>query len=109
MKFTMAENEGIKAFFEGSDDYIPTSELKYLHIHPLVRPSFLTEIEALVKKTGDVILSKNIQGNVVTRLEDIVINLGRTLPEINDKNAEPIMRELRNLYSLCNEVLFTYK
>ena len=33
-------NELIKNYFEGSDDYVPVTELIYVHEHPLIKGSF---------------------------------------------------------------------
>lgn len=108
MNFSMASNEGIGNFFKGDDSYIPTSELMYIHSHPLVSPNFLVEIELLVKEVADIITSKNITGSILSQLSDIVISIGSALPTISESNAESILKDLRKLYRLCNEVKSTF-
>ena len=102
------KNEGIRSYFEGGNDYIPSSELVYLHQHPLIRPNFLTEIDALVISTADIISANNITGKVISDLTNLVILLGKELPDLTDKNAEAVLNTLREIYKLCKHVTKIY-
>lgn len=104
-KFTINDNEKIRKYLEGSDEDIPISELIYLHTHPLVRPSFLTEIETLVNQAAEVIEAKKIQGRPVEEFIRLAVTIGQTLPEINQTNAPVILNAIRELYKLCNLVI----
>lgn len=98
-------NDLIRAYFEGSNDYVPSSELIYLHEHPLIKGSFLTEIERMINETSSLLHRKNMQGPIVQRFIEYSIRLGAELPIIDEQTAPRILEELRNIYSLCNGLL----
>lgn len=98
-------NLQIKQYFNGSDDYVPTSELLYVHTHPLVRPNFLSEIEVLINKASQVMVERNITGVPVQRFTALAQELGRQLPELTEKNAPAVLNTLREIYKLCNTVI----
>jgi hypothetical protein len=99
------ENPQIKAYFEGSDKYIPSSELMYIHTHPLVKPNFLDQLEALILKTTVLIQSKNIRGSIIDKFVALATKFGAELPNINRENAPTILSHLREIYKLCNGLL----
>lgn len=108
MELTL-QTESIKDYFEGkAEAQAPARELIYLHSHPLVRPSFLTEIHNLIREAGELIVSRNVTGKVIEDLSRIAVLIGTQLPEVNQGNALIILEELRNLYRLCNNVIRTY-
>jgi len=89
MNFCMSNNEGIRNFFEnGSDEYIPISEIIYIHTHPL-------KVESIARNIPDAYLFK---------LRDIAIIIGKLLPTIDESNAEKILFELRHLYTLAKKL-----
>lgn len=109
--FSIANNEQIRAYFKGSNKYIPTSELVYLHEHPLIRNSFLADIEALIDKSTQCLLANNVQGAIVDKFIHHTIKLGELLPEVNKDNALLILEALRDIYVLCVNLLndFNFK
>jgi hypothetical protein len=104
MNFTF-ENTLIKNYFEGSDEYIPVSELIYLHEHPLIKDSFLIEIERLINVTTELMIAKKMQGVIVQKFVDVTMKLGAELPSITQQNAPIILEHLRTIYKLCNSLL----
>jgi hypothetical protein len=103
MNFCMSNNEGIKAYFQdNSNEYIPVSELIYVHTHPLVGKSFLTEIDAEVSKI--LAIAHNVPNAYIAKLQDIVIRIGKALPTVDSSNAEGILRDLRELYMLATRI-----
>jgi hypothetical protein len=101
------KNDLIKKYFDGDDSYVPTGELMYLHKHPLVTPNFLTEINELVVKTGELMIKKNMEGYPVTKFEDLAIRLGAGLPDITPDSAQKSLEILRELYAFCNKLTGT--
>lgn len=98
-------NEMILKYFKGDNSYVPTSELLYLHEHPLIKQSFLIELEKLIHRTSEYLVKKNIQGKVVDKFVEATIRLGAELPVISQQNAPIVMNELRNIYTMCNNLL----
>lgn len=101
-------NSLIKAYFEGDDSYIPTSELLYLHEHPLVTDSFLVQLEALILKTAVLIEDKKISGQVIDRFIAHTKELGEQLPALTAENSPIVLRTLRSVYKLCDGLLEQY-
>lgn len=99
------KNSQIKAYFEGSDNYVPSSELMYIHSHPLVKPNFLDEMEAIILKTANLIERKNIRGAVIDKITNLTMQFGAELPNISQENAPKILGHLREIYKLCNGLL----
>ncbi len=99
------KNALIKAYFEGSNDYIPSSELMYVHEHPLVQNSFVTELEGMINRAAEVMVKRNIKGIVVQRFIDATEKLGAELPGINKENAPTVLEHLRAIYKLCDNLL----
>jgi len=103
MNFCMSNNEGIRNFFEnGSDEYIPISEIIYIQTHPLIGKTFLTEISTEVTKVESI--ARNIPDAYLFKLRDIAIIIGKLLPTIDESNAEKILFELRHLYTLAKKL-----
>lgn len=98
-------NTQIKKYFEGSDAYIPVSELLYIHTHPLVKPNFLDEIEALINKTSAWMVSKNVRGTAVEKITSLAIKLGAELPNLTRENAPIVLTHLRDIYTICTALL----
>lgn len=98
--FLIEENTNISNFLEGDDLYIPSGELIYLHIHPLIRPNFLTQIDDLVQKVGVKIIEKNVQGKVIEHLSSLAVEIGTNLEDPEGK-AVQLMKSIRELYQLC--------
>lgn len=98
-------NKMIRDYFEGDNSYLPTSELIYLHEHPLIKHSFLIEMEKLINKTSEFLVKKNYQGAMVNKFINLTISLGAELPTINKQNAPNVLEILRKIYILCNTLL----
>lgn len=98
-------NQLILSYFKGSDEYIPVSELVYLHEHPLIRDSFLAQIERMINEAAELLQRKNMQGIIVQKFIEATIKLGAELPTVNEQTAPKILQELRNVYKLCDDLL----
>lgn len=99
------KNEMIQNYFNGDDSYAPSSELIYLHEHPLIAKSFLVEMEILINKTAEHLIKHNVIGTIVNRFTEATIRLGAELPSISQQNAPKILKELREIYTLCKALL----
>lgn len=97
-------NSIIKAYFDGDDSYVPSSELIWLHTHPLVTPNFLTQLEELILEAGRIIIAKNMNGYPIAKLEELAIKIGTELPDITLETAPKILDAMRELYKLCNVI-----
>jgi len=104
LDFTL-KNEGVKSYFEGSDSYVPASELWYLHTHPLIRPNFLTEIETLIDDTAAYMVMKNMRGSIVERFTGLTVQLGQGLPVESEEDCHKILPILRQIYKLCRTLM----
>jgi hemerythrin len=98
-------NAQIKAYFNGSNSYIPTIEFMYLHTHPLVRPSFIDEIEAVITQAAAKVKTKKIVGSIVTRMTEITKDLGVELSSVTEANAPQILNLLREAYKTCRFII----
>lgn len=99
------KNTQILNYFKGSDAYIPSSELMFIHSHPLIRPNFLDEIEAMILKTDQVIQKKKTRGVVIEKLTALATKFGAELPNITQENAPTILTHLREIYKICDSLL----
>jgi hypothetical protein len=105
LSFLIEENEGIRKFLEGDDKSIPVSEYRYLHERPLLRPSFLTQIDDLVKKVGEKIVKRKLTGKPVDDLTQFAISLGQQMDgELTDEKVRTILFTLRKIYVFCNDM-----
>lgn len=107
MDFTF-DNPLIAAYFAGSDDYIPTAELIYLHEHPLVKESFLREIERKINNCAHVATEKRLRGQVLQKFINYTIALGQALPSLSNDNAPQVLELLRGVNSLSDGLLQQY-
>lgn len=98
-------NKSIKAYFDGDDTYIPSSELIYLHSHPLIKPSFLTEIDKRIMECTEFMLKVNMKGRVLDTFIESTKKIGAELPNLTQQNAPIVLKELRTVYKLCNQLL----
>src|ERR1017187_693675 len=100
-------NPNILSYFKGDDSYKPVRELLYLHTHPLSRPNFLTELETLIDKMGEVLIAKKVPSNtkVVIDLYDLTSQLGVQLGTLEIPNPEEVLQLLRKIYVLCNSTI----
>lgn len=105
LSFLIEENEGIRKFLEGDDSSMPVSEYTYLHQRPLIRPSFLTQIDDLVKIVGEKIVKRKLTGKPVDDLTNYAIALGKNMDgELTDDKTKAILLTLRSLYVFCNDL-----
>lgn len=111
LDFTITSNTQIRDYFNGSDSYVPSSELIYLHEHPLIHATFLREIEVLVNKSALCIAKHNVQGAIINKFVTLTKNLGTLLDNVNQESAPKILNELREIYKLSNSLLkqFNFK
>jgi hypothetical protein len=105
LDFTIASNTQIRDYFNGSDSYVPSSELMYLHEHPLIHATFLREIEVLVNKSALCISKHRVQGVIIDKFVVLTKNLGTLLDSVNQESAPKILNELREVYKLSNSLL----
>lgn len=101
------KNELIKKYFEGDDSYVPSSELMYLHIHPLVTPNFLTELEQLNLDAGKVLVRNGSPKHIVIQYENLAIKMGKELKDgnITSESAPKILHTMRELYKLSKDLI----
>ena len=95
------KNTLIKAYFEGDNSYIPVMELLHIHEHPLIRDSFLVELERMINETTEILVKKNMQGQVVQQFTDAAIKIGAELPRLTRENAPNVLAAMRTVYKLC--------
>lgn len=102
VSFLIEEHEGIRKFLQGDDSYVPISEYRYLHDRPLLRPSFITQIDDLVKKVGTKIVARKLKGQVIEDLTKHAIALGTQMNgDLTDEKAKAIVFTLRDIYNFC--------
>lgn len=99
--FTLS-NPSIARFFEGDDSVDLTSEYKYLHEHPLIKPSFVTEVTDLVNKTGEHLKKRNYK-TLPPSFTEAVVGVANNLPD--GPTAALGLRHLRDLRNVCIELL----
>lgn len=105
ISFLFETNEGIRNFFEGDDKYIPISEYKYLHDRPLLRPSFLTQVDDLVQSVGAKIMARNLKGAHIDKFIEFAIALGKQMEgDMTDDKARCILFSLRDLRNFCMDL-----
>lgn len=107
ISFSISSNDNVRNFLNGNDTAIPVSEYMYLHTRPLIRPSFLTEIDDLTIAAGTRLEKHNVKsGMYIDSLTQIAINLGSQLDgDMTEEKARSILFSLRDLYNRCNEIL----
>lgn len=98
------ESPKIRAYFTGSDKYVPVSELLYVHTHPLLKPNFLDDIERIINTTAQIMQEKAMTGKPVERFTIMAAKLGRLLPDLNRDNAAQALDVLRDIYRLCLQI-----
>lgn len=97
------KNEKINKYFEGLSDVAPENELMYIHTH-LVTANFLSEIEAIVLKTAESLETRERTG-VKNRLAGLSRQYAKLTNNVTKANAKPILEVLRDIYSVCKNVL----
>lgn len=101
------DNPRIRKYFSGDDSYVPTSELLYVHTHPLVQPNFLSDIERIVNTTALHMSERSMTGKPVERFTIMAAKLGRLLPDLTKDNAAQALGVLRDIHRLCLQVTGT--
>jgi len=103
------DNGLISSYFEGSNDYVPTSELIYAHTH-LIKDSFLSQIERLVNITHEVVSdsSVSVKPKLLNKIVNASEDLGRLIPTVNEDTAPRILELLREIYQACGRILEKY-
>jgi hypothetical protein len=98
-------NPFIKNYFLGSDEYVPVAEFMYVNSHPLVRPNFIGDVEALIEQTAEFMFARSMKGGPVNRLATLAQNLGTLLPVQDESKAAEALKVLREIYTLCNKII----
>jgi hypothetical protein len=101
-------NQLINSYFNGDNSYAPTTELLYAHAHPLIKQSFLVELELLINKATELLVAKNVKGDILNKFINSTIAIGLELPSLTNENALKVLVELRAVYQLCNGLLKQY-
>lgn len=96
-------NPMIRDYFNGSEKYVPTSELLYVHSHPLIQPNFVAQVEYLINETAEKMSTK--KGSPVNKFIQLAQSLGKLLPILSDSNAAEALVILREIYQFCNKVI----
>ena len=94
-------NPLVREFFEGQGKSPEglVSMYQFLHEHPLLKPSFLTEINELVEKTHEHIKKINLKSEkVLEPLIKAAVGVANNLP---DNAPEQGLIHLRDLYHAC--------
>jgi hypothetical protein len=100
-------NVNIANYFNGDNSYIPSSELMYIHSHPLIRPNFLTDISTLINTVSVTMQSKGVTGMPVEDLAGYAKELAAELQSLSESNAPAALDLLRKIYVYCNNLLKT--
>src|ERR1700739_995025 len=100
-------NVNIANYFNGDNSYLPSSELMYIHSHPLIRPNFLTDISTLINTVSVRMQTKGVTGIPVGDLAGYGKDLAAELQSLSDDNAPAALDLLRKIYIYCNNLLKT--
>ena len=106
--FTIKGNTQIRSYFEGSNEYLPSSEFIYLHEHPMITTSFLQEIEIIINTTCLCLAENKTSGKILETFISHTRNLGALLPDVNEVTTPKILAELRTIYQYCISLLKHY-
>jgi hypothetical protein len=98
MDFTFS-NASIKDYFERGANP-PTSELLYLHAHPLIKPNFINQLEKMMSEVGGIMVDKGIRGKTLDDLYQMALRIGEILPVLDRTNAADVLLEMRKAYTL---------
>lgn len=104
------KNADIKNWFNGkAGSTCPSSEFKYLHEHPLVKPNFINDLEKIIYDAGVHAKTGNISGKPINRLVSLAGDFTRTLSDFvetkSDESAVACLEVMRELYKVCNFIL----
>lgn len=102
------QNTLIKRYFDGDNSYVPTSEIIYLHKHPMIRPNFMMELSEMIRDAGELMIKHKLT-HYADKLTNIAIRMGKELPDVNDANAKAVLETMREAYTLANELLTKLK
>lgn len=76
----------------------------YVHTHR-IRNNFVEQIEKMVLQTSLIVSQDRKYKAVVEKLFTLTIQLGKQLDEIDEKNAPAILHTLRQIYTVCKNVI----
>ena len=101
------DNQAIKDYFEYNSEVAPVSELLYAHTHPLVRPTFVSEIESLIGLATEQAIKKDLKLNQgpFSKLISIAQKIGELVQHLDESSAPQCLALLRDVYTLCNKIL----
>lgn len=101
-------NPEIGNWFNGEDTPPPVKHFKYLHTHPLVKPNFLTEIEAEILKGGADIQALGLEGKPVEDLSreaaSYATSLSAFISSGSDQDALECLHVLRRIRKVVSHV-----
>ena len=99
-------NPDIKRYFSGENSYIPTSELLYIHTHPLIKDNFVHEINMEINRAGKKLVDNKVPANskIVIDIYDLTLRLGESMGTLEPENPKEVLRILREIYQLCKTI-----
>jgi len=109
LNLTIEDNVQIRNFLQGDDSYVPTRELQYLHERPLVKNSFVQQIEQLVELVGKKISDRKLTAYAVTLGSygvrvGLVLNQMSPMGSLTDDQAKELAFVLRDIYQFCDDL-----
>lgn len=97
-------NPNVASFLAGKSQEPPVGEFMYVHTHR-IRNNFVEQIEKMVLQTSLIVSQDRKYKAVVEKLFTLTIQLGKQLDEIDEKNAPAILHTLRQIYTVCKNVI----
>lgn len=94
----------IKNYFEGKTNTPPVAEFMYIHTH-LVERNFISEIEEIINKTAEKLIQNPALKSSIKDIENLAQQYAMHTNDINEKSASKILNILRDIYTLCMNVL----
>lgn len=100
------DNPRIKDYFDGTGEYIPCSELLYVHRNHLSLPlNFLSQLESLINLTTATLEEQPKKKGVAQKIESLAVQIAPLMNDMNEKNARELLPLLREVYVLCGRIV----
>lgn len=99
-------NPNVALFFSGKSDVPPVKEFLYVHTH-FIQDNFVSQIEKLVLDSDQVLKSHPRAQQLARKYEDLGAQIGSAVENINEETAPIILQQLKTVYDICLEVLYT--
>lgn len=101
-------NPLIRSYFDGDDSYVPVGELIYLHSHPMVRPNFITEIDEIVLRAGQIMVDLKLTHYSDKLIEEGIL-IGKALKgdnfEIDYASGQVMLEAMRRVFNMCKDII----